>query len=141
MIKLDYTLVVTIIYVVVLYAFMSRLFFKPIARVLKERRQLTEGRLQAAQQSVAEADRKAQEYEQQLKAARAETFKLQESLRDKALAERAELLTKAKTDSDKTIQETRTRLLSEAETAARKLDAEVAGLAGQLTNVLLQEKS
>jgi len=61
MIKLDYTLVVTILYIVVLYAFMSRLFFKPIARVLKERRQLTEGRLQAAQQSVAEADRKAQQ--------------------------------------------------------------------------------
>jgi len=141
MIKLDYTLVVTIIYVVVLYAFMSRLFFKPIARVLKERRELTEGRLQAAQQSVAEADRKAQEYEQQLKAARAETFKVQESLRDKTLAERADLLNKAKSDSDKTVQETRARLLSEAESAARQLDAEVAGLAGQLTHVLLQEKS
>ncbi len=141
MIKLDYTLVVTIFYVVVLYAFMSRLFFKPIARVLKERRELTEGRLQAAQLSVAEADRKAQEYEQQLKAARAESFKRQEALRDKALAERTELLNKAKTDSDKTIQETRTRLLSEAESAARKLDAEVAGLATELTTVLLQGKS
>jgi F0F1-type ATP synthase membrane subunit b/b' len=44
MIKLDYTtvvsLVVTIFHIVVLYAFMSRLFFKPSARVLKERRQL-----------------------------------------------------------------------------------------------------
>jgi F0F1-type ATP synthase membrane subunit b/b' len=49
MIKLDYTLVVTIFYIVLLYAFMSRLFFKPIARILKERRQLIEGRFQAAQ--------------------------------------------------------------------------------------------
>jgi len=141
MIKLDYTLVVTILYIVVLYAFMSRLFFKPIARVLKERRQLIEGRLQAAQQSVAEADRKAHEYEQELKAARTETFRLQEAQRDKALAEKTELLNRAKADSDKTIQQTRTRLLSEAEAAAKTLEGEVAGLAGKLTAVLLQEKS
>jgi F-type H+-transporting ATPase subunit b len=141
MIKLDYTLVVTIIYVVVLYAFMSRLFFKPIARVLKERRELTEGRLQAAQQSVADADRKAQEYELQLKGARTETFKRQELLRDKALAERTDLLNQAKAESDKTIQQTRSRLLMEADSAAKKLDAEVAGLAKELTTVLLQEKS
>jgi len=141
MIKLDYTLVVTILYIVVLYAFMSRLFFKPIARVLKERRQLIEGRLQAAQQSVTEADRKAQEYEQELKAARTETFRLQEAQRDKALAEKTELLNRAKADSDKTIQQTLTRLLSEAEAAAKTLEGEVAGLAGKLTAVLLQEKS
>jgi F-type H+-transporting ATPase subunit b len=141
MIKLDYTLVVTIFYIVVLYAFMSRLFFKPIARILKERRQLIEGRLQAAQLSVAEADRKAQEYEQELKAARTETFRLQEAQRDKELTERTELLNRSKADSDRTVQETRTSLLSEAESAAKTLDAEVAGLAGKLTTVLLQEKS
>jgi F-type H+-transporting ATPase subunit b len=141
MIKLDYSLVVTIVYVVVLYAFMSHFFFKPIVRVLHERRRLIEGRIQSAQQSVADADRKAGEYENALKAARAETFRRQESQRELALAERTELLSRTKVETDKTVQEARVRLMSEAEAASRKLDTQVDGLARELTTALLQDRS
>lgn len=141
MIKLDYSLFVTIFYVVVLYVFMTHFFFKPIVRVLHERRRLIEGRIQSAQQSVADADRKAGEYENALKAARAETFRRQESQREQALAERTELLSGTKVETDKTVQEARVRLLSEAEAASRKLDAQVDGLARELTSALLQDRS
>ena len=141
MIKLDYSLFVTIFYVIILYAFMSHFLFKPILHVLHERRRLIEGRLQASQQSVAEADKKAGEYENALKAARSETFRRQESLREQALAERTELLTRTKVESDKTVQEARTRLLAEAETASRKLDTQVDSLAKELTSALLQDRS
>jgi F-type H+-transporting ATPase subunit b len=140
MIKLDYTLFVTIFYVVVLYFFMTQFFFKPIVRVLHERRRLIEGRIQAAQQSVADADRKTGEYENALKTARAETFRHQESLREKALSERTELLTRTKTETDKTVQEARVRLLSEAEAASKKLDTQVDSLARELTTALLQDR-
>ena len=141
MIKLDYTLFVTIFYVVVLYVFMTHFFFKPIVRVLHERRRLIEGRIQAAQQSVAEADTKAGEYENALKAARAETFRRQESQREKVLAERTELLGRTKTETDKTVQDARVRLLSEAEAATQKLDTQVDGMARELTTALLQDRS
>jgi F-type H+-transporting ATPase subunit b len=141
MIKLDYSLFVTIFYVVILYAFMSHFLFKPILHVLHERRRLIEGRLQASQQSVAEADKKAGEYENALKAARSETFRRQESLREQALAERTELLSRTKVESDRTVQEARTRLLAEAETASKKLDAQVDSLAKELTSALLQDRS
>src|SRR5205809_295217 len=120
MIKLDYTLFVTIFYVVVLYLFMTQFFFRPIVRVLHERRRLIEGRIQAAQQSVSDADRKTGEYENALKTARAETFRRQESQREQALNERTELLIRTKTETDKTVQEARVRLLSEAEAAGKK---------------------
>jgi|SRR6187399_1906200 len=141
MIKLDYSLFVTIFYVIILYAFMSHFLFKPILHVLHERRRLIEGRLQASQQSVTEADKKAGEYENALKAARSETFRRQESLREQALAERTELLTRTKVESDKTVQDARTRLLTEAETASRKLDTQVDSLAKELTSALLQDRS
>src|SRR5215471_1716889 len=141
MIKLDYTLFVTIFYVVVLYAFLTHFFFKPIVRVLHERRRLNEGRIQEAQQSVAEADRKAGEYETALKAARSETFRRQETQREQALAERSELLNRTKTETDKVVQEARVRLLSEAEAASKKLDTEVDSLARQLTTSLLQDRT
>jgi F-type H+-transporting ATPase subunit b len=141
MIKLDYTLFVTIFYVVVLYVFMTHFFFKPIVRVLHERRRLIEGRIQAAQLSVAEADRKAGEYENALKAARAETFRRQESQREQVLAERTELLGRTKTETDKTVQEARGRLMSEAEAATKTLDTQVDSMARDLTTALLQDRS
>ena len=141
MINLDYTLFVTIFYVVVLYVFMTHFFFKPIVRVLHERRRLIEGRIQAAQQSVAEADRKAGEYETALKAARAETFRRQESQREQVLAERTELLGRTKTETDKTVQDARIRLMSEAEAATKTLDTQVDGMARELTTALLQDRS
>ena len=140
MIKLDYTLFVTIFYVVVLYAFMTHFFFKPIVRVLHERRRLIEGRIQAAQQSVAEADKKASEYENALKAARSETFRRQETHREQAMAERSELLNRTKSETEKTVQQARVRLLSDAEAASKKLEAEVDSLARQLTTSLLQDR-
>ena len=141
MIKLDYTLFVTIFYVVVLYVFMTHFFFKPIVRVLHERRRLIEGRIQAAQQSVAEADRKAGEYENALKAARAETFRRQESQREQVLAERTELLGRTKTETDKTVQEARVRLMSEAEAATKTLDTQVDVMARELTTAILQDRT
>jgi len=141
MIKLDYSLFVTIFYVVVLYAFLSHFLFKPIMHVLHERRRLIEGRLQAAQQSVADADKKAEEYENALKAARTETFRRQETLRGQALAERTELLSRTKIETDKTIQEARVRLQSEAAAASQKLDTQVDGLARELASTLLQDRS
>ena|SRR5580765_2668348 len=140
MIKLDYTLFVTIFYVVVLYVFMTHFFFKPIVHVLHERRRLIEGRIQASQESVAEADRKAGEYENALKAARSETFRRQESQREQALAEKTELLSRTKTETDKTVQEARVRLLAQAEAASKELDTQVDSLARELTTSLLQDR-
>ena len=141
MIKLDYSLFVTIFYVVILYVFLSNFLFKPILQVLQERRRLIEGRLQAAQQSVADADQKSLEYENALKAARSETFRSQEVLREKAIAERTELLTRTKMETDKTVQEARIRLRAEADSASRQLDSQVDTLARELTSALLQERS
>jgi F-type H+-transporting ATPase subunit b len=140
MINLDYTLFVTIFYVVVLYVFMTHFFFKPIVRVLHERRRLIEGRIQAAQLSVAEADRKAGEYENALKAARAETFRRQEVQREQALTEKTQLLSRTKAETDKSVQEARVRLLSEAEMASTRLDSQVDDLAHELTTALLQDR-
>ena len=141
MIKLDYSLIVTILYVIGLYAFMNHFFFRPISRVLHERRQLIEGRLQAAHQSVLDVDKKTAEYEQTLKTARTEIFRRQETQREHALAERAELLQSAEAEASKTVQEVRTRLHTEAEIASRKLGGEVMVLAQELTTALLRNKS
>src|SRR5215470_18466816 len=108
--KLDYSLVVTIIYIIIVYVVMSRLFFRPITRVLHQRRNLIEGRMASAQQAVSDADRKTGEYEQAIKSARSETFRRQETQREKVLSERAELVSRAKQDADKNVRDAKVRL-------------------------------
>jgi len=138
--KLDYTTVVTILYIIIVYAFMSRFFFKPIVRVLHERRELIEGRMAGAQQAVLNADRKTAEYEQVLKNARADTFRRQEVQREKAISERSELLSRAKHEAENNVRDAKARLQAEADIAGKKLDAEVDVLARQLTAAILQDR-
>jgi F-type H+-transporting ATPase subunit b len=138
--KLDYSTVVTIIYIIIVYVFMSRLFFRPITRVLHERRHLIEGRMVAAQQAVSDADRKTGEYEQAIKSARGETFRRQETQREKAISDRTELLNRAKQDAEKNVLEAKGRLNAEAQEAGVRLDAEVDSLAKQLTAAILQDR-
>jgi F-type H+-transporting ATPase subunit b len=138
--KLDYTTVVTVLYIIIVYAFMSRFFFKPIVRVLHERRELIEGRMAGAQQAVLNADRKTAEYEQVLKNARADTFRRQEMQREKAISERSELLSRAKHEAENNVRDAKARLQAEADIAGKKLDAEVDVLARQLTAAILQDR-
>src|SRR5262245_50494765 len=114
MINLDpLSIAITIFYVTILYIFLSRFFFGPISKILDERKQLTVGRLESAQQKLAEVDRKTAEYEQTIRAAKAEAYRKQEVSREEALAARSALISKTKAEADKTVQEARARFLQE----------------------------
>src|SRR5262245_34044087 len=114
MINLDFSVAVTIFYVIVLYVFMNNVFFKPVMQILKRRRELTQGRLQDAQKRLEQVEAKTAEYEQALKNARTETYRRQEMERERALTERAELVARAKSEADKAVQEGRLQLTAAA---------------------------
>ena len=141
MINLDFSVLVTIVYILILYAFMNHFFFKPIMDVIHKRRELIEGRQELAQQRIAQVDQKANEYEQALKAARSEAYRTQEMLREKTLAERADLVGKAKSEAEKTVHDARTRLAAQAATAEKQLEGQVEVLARDLSTSLLRDKA
>ena len=139
MINIDFSAIVTILYLIILYIFMSRFFFGPIVRVLNERHRLTEGRLDEAHKRMAQAEQKAAEYENALKAARAEAYRRQETVREKALTEKAEVVTKARIEAEKAVQEGRSRIAAEAGAAREKLAVEVDALAERLATSILRD--
>src|SRR5438270_7171941 len=73
----------TFILVVLLHLYLKFIFFKPLERVLRQRYEATEGARKLAEESIARAARKADEYEAALRAARAETYKEMEQLLSK----------------------------------------------------------
>src|SRR5436305_1630535 len=105
MINLDpFSILVTVLYVAILYLFMNALFFGPILRILHDRRALIAGRLEEAQKRMIEVDKKTAEYEQAIRAARAEGYRKQELSREEALAARSALIAKAKAAAEQSLQ-------------------------------------
>jgi F-type H+-transporting ATPase subunit b len=139
MINLNFSLLVAIVYVLVLYAFMNRFFFKPILHILHERRRLIQGRLEESEKRMAQVEQKAAEYEHALRDARTEAYRQQEQQRERVLAEKAEIIAKAKSEADASIKEGRARLAAEAEAARKRLEADVDAMAKRLTDTVLRD--
>ena len=141
MIDLDpFSILVTILYVGVLYVFLSKFFFGPVTRILEERRAAIEGRLEQAQNRIEEIEKKTVEYEAAIRGARAEAYRQQEAIRDSALEEKARLLAEARAEAEKLIDEARARLGAETAAAKKLLASEIDALATRLSETLLQDQ-
>ncbi len=139
MITLDLSVLVTILYLIILFVFMNRVFFKPILHILADRRSRIQGQLEEAQKRIELVNLKTGEYEQALKLARSETYQRQESVREQALAEKADLVMKARHDAERVVQEGKERLSQQAEAARQNLHGEIDTLARRLATVILRD--
>src|SRR5688572_20186318 len=110
MLNVDLSMLVTVLYVIILYVFLSRFFFNPLTQILHRRRELIEGRLEDSRKRLEVVEQKTAQYEQTLRNARAEAYHEQEVQRERALAERAELVAKAKHEAETAIEEGRAKL-------------------------------
>src|SRR5215467_11339511 len=125
MLNVDLSMLVTVLYVILLYLFLSRFFFGPVTQILNKRRQLIEGRLEESRKRIEVVEKRTEEYEQAMRTARAEAYAQQEIERDKTLSEKAELVSKAKREAEAAVQEGRTRLVAEAEAARNKISGDL----------------
>src|SRR5256885_6387569 len=90
----------TFLLVVLLPFYLKYIFFKPLAKVLRERYEATEGARKLAESSLAKAAEKAAEYEAALRAARGETYKELEQLRRQLQDERSAGVREARTRAE-----------------------------------------
>ena len=139
MINVDLSFLVTVLYVIILYIFLSRFFFGPLNRVLKMRHGLIEGRLEEARKRMEQVELRTSEYEQALKVARSEAYQRQEEVRGDALMRKADLISEAKRQADQTVAAGRAQLAAQGETIRTKLEAEVDTLAKKLTTSILRD--
>ena len=82
----------TVIFLIILHFYLKAVLFGPLDRILHKRRELTEGARKTAEDSLAAATRKADEYEAKLREARAAGYKKQEEIRNKCLYEKVQQL-------------------------------------------------
>lgn len=128
----------TIIIFLIVYACYRFIVHNPLAKVLAERFERTEGAVQRARADIAAAEAKTSEYEQRLREARLTIFKSQETRRQAALSARADAIRQARERAAAQVGEARSRILADAEAAKAQLLPEVERLAAQVIQSVLK---
>ena len=128
----------TIILFLIVYASYRLLVHKPMAKVLSERYERTEGAVQKARADIAAAEAKTAEYEQRLREARVSIFKAQEGRRQAASAARAEVVRKAREKASAEVAAARQMIAKEVEAAKTQLLPETERLASEVIQTILR---
>ena len=128
----------TVILVLLTFAAYNFLIYRPLTRVLDERRERTAGALARAQADIAAAEQKAAEYERRLREARQATFKAQEARRKQILQARDAALGEARSQAESMMREAQASLDKEKTEAKVRLQAETEELAGAVIRTILK---
>jgi F-type H+-transporting ATPase subunit b len=108
---------------------------------MQKRRELTEGARKLAEDSLAAATRKAEEYEAKLRDARAVVYKQQEEIRKRWLDEQSQQVAEARARSESTVKAAREAIAQDAAAARKSLQDTSAAIADQIVATILGKKA
>jgi len=127
----------TFLLLLALHFYLKLMFFRPLDKVLKARRQATEGTRNAARASLDAAAQKTAEYEGAIRAARAEIYREQEETRRTWRDEQAAALDESRRNASGAVNQARARIAEEAAQAKQSLAGESDRLAGEIAEAIL----
>jgi F-type H+-transporting ATPase subunit b len=131
----------TFFLVIFLYIYLNQMFFKPFARVLEERRVMTEGAREAAKRSLDQAAARTGVYEASLRGERTEVYKEQEEQRRRWRDEQAAEVRAARQRADQMVAAAKADLGKQAEEAKTSLGAQTKSLADEIVHMILERRT
>ena len=131
----------TFFLVLFLFVYLRAMFFKPLERVLEQRREATEGARKKAAEALDRAQAKAVAYEDKIRAARNEIYREQEEVRRKWRDDLAAQVATARQRSEAAVGEARKQISAEAAEAKSSLAANSQTLADQITQAILHRRT
>ena len=142
MLNIDiWNIVFTVINILVLYFFLKHFLFRPVQKIMEERKQMVERDLDAAKDAKGEAIRMKEEYEASIANADEEASRIVEDARRRASAQYDQMLIQARTDAEKKRQEADQEIALEKERAINELKNSVADLALVAAEKLMEQHS
>jgi len=130
----------TFVLVLVLYAYLTRMFFRPLEKVLQQRYEATEGARKLADESLARAAAKTQDYEAALQAARGSVYQELSGLRRQLQDERSAALEEARKQAEAQIAQAKAGLEQEITQLKQNLAGESDALANQISATVLSRR-
>jgi F-type H+-transporting ATPase subunit b len=129
-----------IFFVMLLTVIVDRLLLRPILRVINEREHAIRSARELAERSANQARAAAAEFDQKTAAARGEIYKQMDEMRRGAMAERAEIMARTRSEADAQVTAASERLKAETEDAKRRLEADAEMLGGAVAERILGRK-
>lgn len=131
----------TFLLVMLLHLYLKRVYFRPMAKVLSARYEATEGARKLAEESLAKASGKANEYEAALRAARGEIYREQEEFRKKLRQDHELAVQEAKQRGRATVKDASQQLASELAAEKQHLALETESLANNIVEKILHRRT
>jgi F-type H+-transporting ATPase subunit b len=131
----------TIIFFIVLTYYLKYMFFRPLQKVLDERRKATEGARGLASEANEAADRQLSEFEQALQRARADIYKNNDELRGEWNEEQLALLDKARDEAAEKLQAAKQLIDEELKQAEAELSTTIEPLSREIVEMLLRRRA
>ena len=113
------------------------LVYGPLTRVLADRRERTEGAIEQANDATAAAAAKTQEYEAQLRAARAKIFQARQHQQQQWNRERDTAVAEAHEAAQRQVEEAKSAMQVQTNAARRTIENSIDELAGDILRAIL----
>lgn len=128
------------ILLIVLHFYLKAMLFRPLQKILKEREALTAGARKAADESLAAAERKAQDYEAKFRDARSEVYREQEETRRVWIEDQARQIAAGQARTAESLTAARKHLAGETASAKQSLVETSAALADKIATAILARR-
>lgn len=129
MLSLDWSIIWTIVNILVLFLFLKKFLFKPVTEMMEKRKNTIETSLQEAEDTKSEALKMKTDYEKQLSMAKEDASMILKESRERAAREYNEQLKESKEMAAKIVQEASVAIELEKRKSLQEAQAEIATIA------------
>jgi F-type H+-transporting ATPase subunit b len=136
-ISIDWTLGLQFINFVVLMLALNVILYRPLRRVMQQRKETVDGSYRKAKSLEGAIDEKMAHYQEQLQQAKLKGNQEKNELRSQAHAEEGAILSAARATATDYMDSIKVKVASEADRARQALKAETEALAGQIASKVL----
>jgi F-type H+-transporting ATPase subunit b len=133
----DGTIVLHIAIIITMVFVLNRLLFKPINNILEERESRTRGRSGEARETIRRVEENLTSYENSLRKARAEGYRLLEQKQAEAFGERHQKIGLVRREVEQQIEEQKGVIRAQADEARATLESEAARIASGISSQIL----
>ena len=133
----DGTIVLHIAIIITMVFVLNKVLFKPINAILEERESRTRGRSGEARETIRRVEESLANYENSLRKARAEGYKLLEQKQAEAFGERQQKISLVRQEVEQQIEEQKGVIRAQADEARASLEGEAARIASGISSQIL----
>lgn len=134
----DISLLSVIVVFIILFIALDKILFQPLFRVMEERAKRTDGVMAESTKMAERHTALLNQYEQSIRAARSESYKMQEQTRSEAVRQGTEVIHQSRGQAEELIQKAKRELQGQVEEAKTALASDAAATAVLIEQTILQ---